>query len=213
MVTLLKIQWNQFKISCSSWKQERGQLCKDSNWPNEPLVPALLPGYWAQILQGSTTFYFQFAKAVWNDIGKGCLLCRERKPVKILFWKMPFCISYGWSGIVPTANLKTKVFLQVDEWGGIISVQQMRQYVNSDVLWTFPMTLCRMAHWIQQLRCQRREVGGGGVAFNAIKQQDAVTSGTLAHLNWELIPSTKNIKSLHIQSKDEVDDVKCILLW
>ena len=53
---------------------------------------------------------------------------------------------------------------------------------------------------------------GGGVAFNAIKPQDAVTSGTLAHLNWELIPSTKNIKSLHIQSKDEVDDVKCILL-
>ena len=48
---------------------------------------------------------------------------------------------------------------------------------------------------------------GGGVAFNAIKQQDAVTSGTLAHLNWELISSTKNIKSLHIQSKDEVDDV------
>ena len=59
---------------------------------------------------------------------------------------------------------------------------------------------------------ERWEVGGGGVAFNAIKQQDAVTSGTLAHLNWELIPSTKNIKSLHIQSKDEVDDVKCILL-
>ena len=57
------------------------------------------------------------------------------------------------------------------------------------------------------------EVGeGGGVAFNAIKPQDAVTSGTLAHLNWELISSTKNIKSLHIQSKDEVDDVKCILL-
>ena len=54
--------------------------------------------------------------------------------------------------------------------------------------------------------------GGGGVAFNAIKPPDAVTSGTLAHLNWELIPSTKNIKSLHIQSKDEVDDVKCILL-
>ena len=74
------------------------------------------------------------------------------------------------------------------------------------------MTLCRMAHWIQQLRCQRWEVGeGGGVAFNAIKPQDAVTSGTLAHLNWELISSTKNIKSLHIQSKDEVDDVKCIL--
>ena len=52
---------------------------------------------------------------------------------------------------------------------------------------------------------------GGGVAFNAIKPQDAVTSGTF-HLNWELIPSTKNIKSLHIQSKDEVDDVKCNLL-
>ena len=32
------------------------------------------------------------------------------------------------------ANFKTKVFLQVDEGGGIISVQQMRQYVNSDVL-------------------------------------------------------------------------------
>ena len=30
-------------------------ICKDSNWPNEPLVPTPLPRYWAQILQGSTT--------------------------------------------------------------------------------------------------------------------------------------------------------------
>ena len=38
--------WNWFKISRSNWNEEKGGLCKDSNWPNEPLVPTILPQYW-----------------------------------------------------------------------------------------------------------------------------------------------------------------------
>ena len=37
-------------------ERREGGLCKDSNWPNEPLVPTILPQYWAQILQGSALF-------------------------------------------------------------------------------------------------------------------------------------------------------------